>query len=256
MFINMLMKEMKTSLQDSENNEFNGPLSEYSDLLFSEQISEQSSGIGIAEKVYQFLTGENLPVPQIVYAANQIVDDATKINENFKPNIQSELTKIDIPQKSSVTKEDKNGNFLERVNNRIKMYEGIIEKASENFGVPSELIKAVITAESAGHSNAKSKVGAKGLMQLMDGTARDLGVTDSFDPAQNIFGGALYLRKMLDKFDNKLNLALAAYNAGPGNVEKYGGIPPFRETENYVKKVSKYITQFQTVENSNTGIKI
>lgn len=116
-------------------------------------------------------------------------------------------------------------------------YEGLIEAASRKYNISSNVIKAVIKAESGFNSTAVSKVGAMGLMQLMPDTAEALGVKDAFDPSENIDAGAKYLKNMLSEFGGNLELALAAYNAGPNSVKKYGGIPPYEETQNYVRRI-------------------
>jgi len=111
-----------------------------------------------------------------------------------------------------------------------------IEEAARRYGVPQELVNSVVKVESNFRPDAVSSAGAKGLMQLMDGTARTLGVRDAFDPRQNIDGGVRLLRDLLSRYDD-VGLALAAYNAGPGAVDKHGGIPPIAETQAYVRRV-------------------
>ncbi len=118
--------------------------------------------------------------------------------------------------------------------------DGIVKEKAGKYNLDQSLLKAVIKAESGFNSKAVSPAGAAGLMQLMPGTARGLGVNDVFDANQNIEGGAKYLKGLLDRFDGDKKLALAAYNAGPNAVKKYGGIPPYRETQAYVKRVLDY----------------
>ncbi len=125
------------------------------------------------------------------------------------------------------------------------LYEPYILAASEKNSMDPELIKAVIKQESNFNYKDVSSKGAQGLMQLMPDTARRLGVEDSFDPWENIHGGTRYLRMMLEIFDGDVAKALAAYNAGPAAVQKYGDIPPYKETQGYVRKVMEYYQQYR-----------
>ena len=119
-------------------------------------------------------------------------------------------------------------------------FDSIISSCCNLYGVPKSLVKAVIHAESGYNPNAVSRAGAEGLMQLMPGTAQQLKVSDSFNPSDNIRGGVKYLKFLLDTFKGDVSLALAAYNAGLTKVAKYGGVPPYEETRNYVSKVLNY----------------
>lgn len=122
-------------------------------------------------------------------------------------------------------------------------YDELIQRMAERYDVPAALIKAVVKTESNFQRHAVSRKGAQGLMQLMPGTAADLGVRDAFSPEQNVQGGTRYLRAMMDRYGDWRH-ALAAYNAGPGAVDQYGGIPPYPETREYVERVLHYYRRY------------
>jgi soluble lytic murein transglycosylase-like protein len=122
-------------------------------------------------------------------------------------------------------------------------YDDLIKEAAERYGLPPALIRAVIMTESAFDPLAVSSAGAQGLMQLMPALSDEMGVSDAFDPRENIMAGAQYLSSLLEAQKGNMKLALASYNAGPGNVQRYRGIPPFKETRNYVKKIMNLVAE-------------
>jgi soluble lytic murein transglycosylase len=124
-------------------------------------------------------------------------------------------------------------------------FDPIIADASKKYGLEAPLLKAVIKAESDFDPNAISHKGARGLMQIMPMNYRLLNVENPFDPYQSIDGGARYLREMMDRYNGKLTLSLAAYNAGPGAVDRHGGVPPYQETTEYIERVMKYYHRFK-----------
>ncbi len=128
-------------------------------------------------------------------------------------------------------------------------YDAYIQEASKLYGIPAAFIKAVIRIESNFNPRAVSRVGAMGLMQLMPATAEHMRVTDPFDPRENIMGGTRYLRRLSDRYDGDINLILSGYHAGPGNVEKVGGIP-FENTQQYVKNVYSWYVRYRNEMNN------
>lgn len=186
---------------------------------------------------------------QITGDESAVTNESTKnstANNNFstlsnvEPNNSSNTsnimkTNITTPDTTAVSKTSSNASIKQISGNTA--YDPTISEMAQKYNVPFDLIKAVINAESSFNSNATSSTGAMGLMQLMPSTAKWLGVSNAYNTRENIEGGAKYLSYLLNRFNGDLKLAVASYNAGPGNVEKYKGIPPFQETQNYVKKI-------------------
>lgn len=224
LFTSLMLKSMT---QTTEGGLFGGEESYGGDILdtvFESEISSfisEKRGLGVADMIYKNMTGED-----IKNAANLINERINKGINAHKPSAEDQDWKI-------------KGNSLKR----LQRYENIIKEASDNYGVDEKIIKSVILTESAANEKAVSKAKAKGLMQLMDSTAGDMGVKNVWDPKENIFGGTKYLAQMFRQYDGDVELALAAYNAGPGAVEKYNGVPPFEETKNYIARVKNYINK-------------
>jgi soluble lytic murein transglycosylase-like protein len=127
----------------------------------------------------------------------------------------------------------------------------MIQEAAADYDMDPALIRAVMQTESSFHPYAVSRAGAEGLMQLMPELSDEMGVTNAFDPRENIRGGVRYLKRLLDYHEGNLDLALASYNAGPGNVERYGGVPPFRETRHYVRTIKALLERSKGSKGSN-----
>lgn len=163
------------------------------------------------------------------------------IFDEFLTEMSTNLTGTDSSSQSSTISTDQTQRLLSNTTApNIKIadehLQSIIQKAAKTYNLPESLLRSVIKQESNFQINAVSSSGARGLMQLMPATAKSLGVENIDDPQENVMAGAKYLRKLLNRYGS-LDLALAAYNAGPGNVDKYNGIPPFKETQNYVTKI-------------------
>ena len=165
---------------------------------------------------------------------------------NIRPSGQKNVTTFSFPCYASDPK--CNQMDWERIPLNRQAYRDEIQAVAGVFAVDDSLIRAIIHAESAYHPDALSPRGAQGLMQLMPATQKELEVVDVFDPLSNIEGGTLYLSRLLNQFDQSVELAAAAYNAGPGAVRKHGGVPPYKETREYVRRVKILYRRYRSGE--------
>lgn len=211
------------------------------ETMFDMEISRtlsQSKGIGIANVLYRQITGDELPAFALKSPQQNVIADETMQVSTKKIELENEFKPVQpvarpLPGEAKTLRE------------RVDEFGDVITDAAKQYSLDENLIKAVIAAESRGNISAQSPKNAKGIMQLIDSTASEMGVSNIWDPRENIFGGAKYLRTMLDKFDGDIPLAVASYNAGPGAVKKHNGIQPFRETQKYVQRVMNFMNYFE-----------
>ncbi|HPY96675.1 MAG TPA: transglycosylase SLT domain-containing protein [Candidatus Cloacimonadota bacterium] len=222
--VKMMFSEMTKSL-DSGGFFGSEAGSDFYQDMYIDSISDMMSknqSLGLSDMIVRQLKNDYSKMPK----NNSLELLQRKIEKRISEPVQSHQAQENTPLPKTLMA-------------RLDRYEPIINKAADKYDIDKSLIKAVIAQESYGNHKAISPVGAKGLMQLMDGTANDLGVKDPFNPEENIMAGAKYLKQQLNKFKSN-ELALAAYNAGPGNVTRYNGVPPFKETKNYIRNVMRF----------------
>lgn len=218
LFTSMMLKSMRGSVSESSLIPKNMGENIFTEMLDGEyaKLSAERGALGLAALIQREIErseGKNLPSAD----NNDIAHRVSRRRASSSPYSGADSAAL-----------------IDRVRGK---WDSLISEISARHGVDEHLVTAVIARESAGNPRAISGKGAKGLMQLMDGTAREMGVSYSFSPAENVDGGVKYLKNMLNMFGGDEKLALASYNAGPGAVKRFGGIPPYKETQEYVKAV-------------------
>ena len=219
LLVGYMLKTMRETVPKSDFLD-EGLSSEFFWSMFDEQLAQkiaEQQQVGLGSVLYRQLSERTMPIPKATALK------AYKASEQAQPSGSSPYGKI-------------------------SKYEPIIQEAASRFGVNPNFIRAVIAQESGGRANAVSQKGAIGLMQLMSETAQEMGVTNPSNPRENILGGTKYLSWLLDKHNGDLPLALASYNAGPTAVEKHKGIPPYPETQAYVRAVLAHLETLEKLE--------
>ena len=219
-------------------------LKQSSNIQGTNQNDFQNILDGKINKLEQELPKEEITPEKI---EDELILEVGKEEEN--PVIQAEST----PQQNEnnlIEEISKEPNFKSKLDLKPQevSIDEIIETISDKYNVDSNFIKAIIKQESGFNKDATSKKGAMGLMQLMPKTAKSLGIKDAYNPWENVDGGVRHIKSLLDKYSNNQELALAAYNAGEGAVKKYGGIPPYKETQNYVKSIMSAYSKTKEAE--------
>jgi Rod binding domain-containing protein len=238
-FVGYLLKTMRGTVPKSEvtgEGFGNDMLEGMFDMEMAKHISS-NSGLGIGAMLYKQMTGEPLPAG----LGHGAYDRAMKA---VQPSIQGNPMGKP-PQSPAGVRENGRMAPADTLRRRLGDINEVIQDAARQHSIDANLLKAVIATESGGRVDAASTKDAKGLMQLIDSTAADMGVKNVWDARENVQGGAKYLRQLLDRFDGDLTMALASYNAGPGAVEKHSGVPPYQETRDYLKKVMNYLHAFE-----------
>jgi Rod binding domain-containing protein len=273
LLVGYMLKSMRASTHTNElfGESYGGDMFESMfDGEMAQQVSRYSS-FGLAEMLYRRMTGEEMPatrtngkpaapspvVPTVKAATS--APTASTLASTPAPAVKATpavapkaaptvvLSREDVRDSASAVR-DTTRAVQDTLRRRLDQVAPFIQEAADTHGVDANLLKAVIATESHGDTLARSPRNAKGLMQLIDSTAAAMGVKNVWDARDNVMGGAKYLSQLMARFNGDQEKAVASYNAGPGAVSKHGGIPPFKETRDYVEKVMSYLRVFEQEE--------